>query len=122
MQKGFLRLQKASPEWVLNSFAKFPGGRRKLTVNGVSYRVRNNSHRYLLFREKGLTCVECGRTANKCFLELPKYHLNPHFNFYLCSDGKELLFTKDHIIPKSKGGKDVLENYQTMCKVISMKT
>ena len=23
--------------------------------------------------------------------------------------------TKDHIIPKSKGGKDILDNFQTMC-------
>ena len=23
--------------------------------------------------------------------------------------------TKDHILPKSKGGKDEIDNYQTMC-------
>ena len=30
-------------------------------------------------------------------------------------NGQEVLITKDHIIPKSKGGKDKLDNYQTMC-------
>ena len=26
-----------------------------------------------------------------------------------------ILFTKDHILPRSKGGKNWLQNYQTMC-------
>jgi len=29
--------------------------------------------------------------------------------------GHEVLMTKDHIIPKSKGGKNTLKKYQTMC-------
>ena len=40
-----------------------------------------------------------------------------HFNLYgVNEDGKEVLMTKDHIIPKSHGGKNNLSNYQTMCK------
>lgn len=31
-------------------------------------------------------------------------------------DGEEVMMTKDHIIPVSKGGKNTLENYQTMCR------
>lgn len=31
-------------------------------------------------------------------------------------NGKEVLMTKDHIIPKSKGGANDISNYQTMCK------
>ena len=39
-----------------------------------------------------------------------------HFNLYAINDsGDEVLMTKDHIIPKSKGGKNHLSNYQPMC-------
>lgn len=31
-------------------------------------------------------------------------------------NGKEVLMTKDHVIPKSKGGANDISNYQTMCK------
>ena len=39
----------------------------------------------------------------------------PHFNLYAELDGYIVLMTKDHIVPRSKGGKNMLENYQTMC-------
>lgn len=40
-----------------------------------------------------------------------------HFNLYaIREDGTEEMLTKDHIIPRSKGGRDCLENYQTMCR------
>ena len=35
---------------------------------------------------------------------------------YGVKNGEEVLFTKDHIIPKSKGGKNHISNYQTMCE------
>lgn len=40
-----------------------------------------------------------------------------HFNLYATAfDGKEILMTKDHIVPRSEGGTDSLSNLQTMCK------
>lgn len=40
-----------------------------------------------------------------------------HLNLYAIDEnGKEVLMTKDHIIPKSKGGADDISNYQTMCE------
>jgi hypothetical protein len=40
-----------------------------------------------------------------------------HMNLYAVdSNGKEVLMTKDHIIPKSQGGRNTPSNYQTMCQ------
>jgi len=77
--------------------------------------IHMNSGRYHTFAEKGLKCVTCG-IEGKYFAkesdQLPRYH----FNLYALDDeGKEILMTKDHVIPRSKGGKDEVSNYQTMC-------
>ena len=86
--------------------------------NGFS--VKMNSQRYQLFATKGLTCVKCGITGSFFALErINSTRDNPlrfHFNLYAIDDnGEEVLITKDHIIPKSKGGKNTLNNYQVMC-------
>jgi 5-methylcytosine-specific restriction endonuclease McrA len=54
-------------------------------------------------------------------LDIHKGHKNPHFNLYGKKDDKLILFTRDHILPKSKGGEDSQKNYQTMCEVCNMK-
>lgn len=78
--------------------------------------IKMNSQRYEVFKTRGTTCVDCGiiglffakERTEKC----PTYH----FNLYaIDEDGKEILMTKDHIIAKSNGGPNKLENYQTMC-------
>lgn len=41
----------------------------------------------------------------------------PHLNlFSRQSDGRMILMTKDHIMPKARGGSDSLSNLQTMCE------
>lgn len=79
--------------------------------------ISPSSQRYQLFFTKGMTCVECGLTGQ--FFAKEK-HTNKenryHLNLYaIDKNGKEVLMTKDHIIPKSKGGKNILDNYQCMC-------
>lgn len=84
----------------------------KITVN-------MNSDRYKVFFEKGTTCVNCGLEGQYFWLEA--YDADAlrnvyHFNLYgLDKDGNEILMTKDHIVPKSKGGINSVENYQPMC-------
>lgn len=99
------------------------------------------SHRYHLFAQNA-ACVVCGieglyfakeRSAKQIKVSLPggrqeiqhkslngerqQWHLNLYALREL-EDGsyKEILMTKDHILPVAKGGKDEMTNYQTMCQ------
>lgn len=67
------------------------------------------------FREGGVRCRVCGCKgayfAKEKYAEQPYYHLN----LYALKDGVEVLMTKDHIIPIAKGGRDKLNNFQTLC-------
>ena len=60
------------------------------------------------------TCVKCGIEGQYFAMESTGND-NPHFNLYALKDGKEVLMTKDHIIPRSRNGKDIMSNFQTMC-------
>ena len=81
--------------------------------------VKMDSLRYQTFKVSGCVCVSCGLKASHFGLEALKHDTKNggpyHFNLYGWKDGKEMMFTKDHIHPKSKGGKDIIENMQTMC-------
>jgi hypothetical protein len=76
------------------------------------------SLRLLTFRDKGIICNECGQVADYFAVErhrngnTSKWHLNL---YGIDSEGNEVLFTQDHIIPKARGGKDYLGNLQTLC-------
>lgn len=122
MSKGLITLGKIGIDEV---FQRYVIKNRKIlnwTKGKHSAKIRTNSDRYILFKTKGLTCVNCGKTANKAYVEITQENLRlgttAHINFYYVDQsGNRLLFTKDHIIPKSKGGKDCQENYQTMCQI-----
>lgn len=89
-------------------------GKRYIEFDGDLMKME--SQRYRLFKRDGTVCVKCKLEGT--FFRKEK-HINDtqyHFNLYGYNiDGKEVLFTKDHIIPKSKGGKNILSNYQVMC-------
>lgn len=88
--------------------------------------VKTSSDRYKLFA-KNSCCVRCGIEGLYYAKErMVKFNKKDgswrptsegfHFNLYATkSDGSEVMITKDHIIPKSKGGPDNMSNYQTMC-------
>jgi hypothetical protein len=81
--------------------------------------INMTSQRLRLFKENSV-CVSCGL---KGMFFVKEKHLGQstyHFNMYGIKCGEEILFTKDHIIPKSKGGKNKLSNYQTMCVLCNM--
>lgn len=88
----------------------------KIDFDGDS--IKGNSQRYQTFFTKGCKCVVCGIEgkffAKEKFVDQSTYHLN----LYAVDDnGDEILMTKDHIMPHSKGGIDDIGNYQTMCKL-----
>jgi hypothetical protein len=82
--------------------------------------IKMHSDRLKTFATKGCNCVKCGvkgvifykeRSIGRS-AENELYHLNL---YGINEKGEEVLMTKDHIIPKSKGGKNHISNYQTMC-------
>jgi len=97
---------KGSPEYIKATEKNYDG-----------HMVRMTSQRYQLFASKGVTCVNCGVVGEFFGLEKSKYQEGDrcHFNLYGVKNGIEVMITKDHIIPKSKGGNDHIDNYQVMC-------
>lgn len=85
-------------------------GECRIDFNGYTINM-NRDNLKLFFRNH--TCIKCGLEGQYFVMESTGD--NPHFNLYALKEGKEVLMTKDHIIPKSKNGKDVMSNFQTMC-------
>lgn len=77
--------------------------------------VKINTKTIKTFYYKGTTCACCGLEAKYFKINKPK---NGYSNATLISEvnGKEIKFTRDHIIPKSLGGNDTYDNMQTMCE------
>lgn len=80
--------------------------------------IKMNSQRYEVFDVIGTTCVSCGIQGQYFAKERSSTDYPYHFNLYAVNEmGEEVLMTKDHIVPRSKGGRNHLENYQPMCTI-----
>ena len=90
-----------------NDFNKM---RSDMEVDG--FKVRPVSLRYKTFYQKGCKCVVCGKEGTHFKLCGDVTTKRRHFNLY-AEDGT--LMTKDHIVPKSRGGQNLVSNMQTMC-------
>lgn len=89
---------------------------RRELVRGIQ--VFLSSLRLQVFATKGVACVACGIKGVFFAAERSDRSGPFHLNLYAINDeGDEVLMTKDHIIPRSKGGTDDLENLQPMCAV-----
>lgn len=99
---------------------KLKGG-LSIKVNIAGEEIYALSDRYKLFFTKGYICADCGLVGKYFVLEKDETDARYHLNLYTVDEGEEVLMTKDHILPKSKGGKNCLENYQTMCCKCNLK-
>lgn len=95
-----------------------PKNRKSIKYKDINgFTVKLSSQRYATFKNS-ISCVKCGITGSFFAIERPfvpanaKYHLNL---YAIDESGNEVLMTKDHIQPKSKGGRNDITNYQTMC-------
>lgn len=116
--KGLRRKENLTIEEVYNAVKDVlfePEDEKAMVViNGD--KIKGNSQRFQTFFTKGLKCACCG-IEGKYFgkekdFNAARYHLNL---YALDESGNEVLMTKDHIVPRSKGGASELYNYQTMC-------
>ena len=77
--------------------------------------IKMSSYRYQLFELKGVQCVSCDVKGEFFAMEKTGDSKRYHLNLYGKKDGQDVLMTKDHILPKSKGGLDNMDNFQPMC-------
>ena len=89
-----------------------------MVIDGVTVKI--SSQRYPVFQES-TTCYLCGVEGLYFGIEKPKdtsknIFKTYHLNLYGIKDGVEILFTKDHVLAKSNGGKNHKSNYKTCCE------
>ena len=88
--------------------------RKSVLPDGRTF--KGKSPRLILFKSKGVKCVNCDNEGNVFILETHSPAVTPHLNLYaVTATGEMILMTKDHHQPQSKGGANDQDNYNTMC-------
>jgi hypothetical protein len=92
--------------------------RRKLDEHIVNFGSLRLQVFAMAWTVDGLRCAACSTRADRFYKEFSsEQDGSPHLNLYgTDADGREVLFTKDHRMPKSWGGSEHLTNFRTMCK------
>jgi 5-methylcytosine-specific restriction endonuclease McrA len=68
-----------------------------------------------VFQACGTVCAHCGEKGTHFAVERPEFSEDIrqwHFNLY---SENNVMLTFDHVMPKSKGGANTIENAQTLC-------
>lgn len=91
----------------------------RMDLDGDSVKIK--SYRLATFA-RSTTCVCCGIEGIYFVKKKNAGDKNFHLELYAIDDNwNEVLMTKDHIKPRSKGGVDKLCNLQTMCVTCNVK-
>lgn len=106
--------------WIEDNSTSSGIRKRKVVMDGDM--MSFGSLRYETFMQKGTICCKCGLVGDRFYKErnfvTEKSNGPYHFNLYgVDADGDEILITKDHIIAKSLGGTDTIDNLQPLCMV-----
>ena len=114
-ESPYLRLSTHSIEEILPLIKE-----EEETISLGEFNPKVKSSRFKTFA-KSTKCVKCGIEGSFFALERHRFgkrkHSTPHLNFYgITEDGKEVLMTSDHIIPRALGGGDAMSNRQCMCQ------
>lgn len=88
-------------------------GGHKIMIEDIIYDLSQPC--YKLFKYKGIHCVVCGLEGSFFAKERKMLENCWHLQLYGVKNGKEIMFTKDHIKARSMGGKDSIDNLQVMC-------
>jgi len=113
---GYIHLQSYDPDSVL----EFVGPDNKpieVNIDEKIYKIKVKSLRLQCFK-RSRVCTECGLVGTIISVDTfttKSDRTGVHFNLYAIFEGKTRLMTKDHTMPKSKGGADHLDNLKTMC-------
>jgi 5-methylcytosine-specific restriction endonuclease McrA len=107
-------IEEVLPEVDFSKESKF----KRIRKDFDGHPVLMCSDRLRTFSKKGIACCNCGIKGSYFYKEKHRNDEKFHLNFYgVNENNEEILMTKDHIVPKSKGGKNNIDNYQTMCVV-----
>lgn len=114
-------LKRTAKYSIQEVFQAIKDGHNQVYLTGTNQSIDLTSLRIKNFYQHGIACVSCGiigqffasevTTSSDDYADM-KHHLNL---YALDENGKEVLMTKDHILAKSSGGKDSIDNMQPMC-------
>lgn len=89
---------------------------KKAKVDFDGDMIRMNSRRLHAFRRDNAVCQGCGLRGAFFAKERMRNSEVYHLSLYgIDTQGNEVLFTRDHVLPHSRGGHGELDNLQTLC-------